>query len=114
MGVLITLQPSISNFLSSSLQYLDWCTNIPDLVCLICNPKKKFSFPIIDISNSPCMTLENSLHSDSLVDPKMISSTYICTRSVSLPMCFIKRVVSTFPFINLGHTKSYLVYHTKP
>ena len=90
---------SISNLLISSLQYFDRLINIPFFVCFICSPRKKFNSPIMDIANSFCISWENSLHRESLVDPKIISSTYICTKRISCNFLLIKSVVSTFPLV---------------
>jgi hypothetical protein len=43
--------------------------------CLICNPRKYFNSPIIDISNFYTIILLNSSQDDLLVDPNIISST---------------------------------------
>ena len=53
-------------FFNISLMYLDWFINISYLVCLICNPRKKFNSPIMLISNSTCIILANSQQKSSL------------------------------------------------
>ena len=72
---------------------------IPSFSCLIWSPRKKLSSPIMLISNSLCMQLENSSQRETLVAQKMMSSTYICTKSMSLSLVFMKRVVSIFPIL---------------
>ena len=61
--------------------------------------RKKFNFSIIDISNSLCIQLENSLHKISLVTPNIISSTYISTINNSLFTFLISNVLSTWPLV---------------
>ena len=48
------------------------------------------------------------LQSFSLIDPKMISSTYICTIKISLSACFVNKVVSTLPLIKPFKTRKLL------
>ena len=88
MGVIISFALSITNILSISLQYFDWLINMSSPVCLIWSQRKKFKSPIL---NSFCMIFEKSLHKDSLVAPKTISYTYICTKSISCSFRLMKR-----------------------
>jgi len=90
---------SIPNLLISSLQYFDLLINIPFFICFICSPRKKFNSLTMDISNSFCISWDNSLRKESLVDPKIISSTFICTKRISCNFLLIKSVVSTFPLV---------------
>ncbi|KAJ0482035.1 hypothetical protein HanIR_Chr13g0649421 [Helianthus annuus] len=46
------------------------------------------------------MTLSNSLHNSSFVDPKIISSTYICTIKRCPATSLVNRVLSTVPLVN--------------
>src|ERR1700732_3453335 len=85
VGLIGTLQifaSDMSKRLSSSLTYFDWEIKVPPGDCSICNPKKNLSSPIKLISNSFCIRVEKSLHIDAFVEPKIISSTYICTSSM--------------------------------
>ena len=61
MAMLIGLQFSISNFFNTSLMYLVCEINMPLLDHLIYNPRKNDNSPSKDISNSFCISLENSL-----------------------------------------------------
>jgi hypothetical protein len=56
------------------------------------------------ISNSSCINLENSLQRDALVEPNIISSTYICTTRMSFSRVLLKSVVSIWPLL-----KSFLI-----
>ncbi|MFS7985316.1 hypothetical protein Hanom_Chr11g00997031 [Helianthus anomalus] len=71
--------------------------NIPDSVCCTCRPKKKVISPIALISNLSCIMRSKSLHKTSLVEPKIISSTYTCTRRRSPSCSLMKRVQSISP-----------------
>ena len=75
--VFIDFASSILNFFRSSFTYLVWRMYMPSSVCLIWSPRKNFNSLIILISNSACISLEKSLHKESLVALNMISSTYI-------------------------------------
>lgn len=75
ISIVITLDFSVPNLFIISLQHLDWFMNVPLLVWWIWSPRKYFSSPIIDISNSLCITSKNSLHKDSLLAPKIILLT---------------------------------------
>ena len=75
IGVDDFLDFSIPNFLSNSIQYLDWLMKISLSNCFIWSPKEQDNSPILDISNSPFIVLANSLHKASFVAPKIIPST---------------------------------------
>jgi len=74
------------------LVYFYWWMCIPLLSCLIWNPRKNLSSLIILISNSLFIISEKSLHIDSLVAPKIISSTYIWTIMKSFQLLFWKEL----------------------
>lgn len=78
MRALLGLASVILYFLRSSCMYLAWLIAIPSLVYLIWSPRKKFSSPIMLISNSPCISLGKSLHKLMPVAPNILSSTYTC------------------------------------
>src|ERR1700732_4633146 len=82
IGTLQSFASDMSKRLSSSLIYFDLEKKIPPDNCSIYNPKKNLSSPIILISNSFCIRVEKSLHIDAFVEPKIMSSTYICTSSM--------------------------------
>src|ERR1700732_204993 len=75
IGVLQSFASDMSKCLSSSLTYFDWDMKFPPSNCSICNPRKNLSSPIILISNSCCIRVDNSLQREVLVDPKIMSST---------------------------------------
>jgi hypothetical protein len=85
MGIVMALESSILNFLTMSLVYLAWCTNIPSFDCLICSPRKNCNSPIILISNSLLISSANLATRELDDAPKTISSTYTCTIKISLP-----------------------------
>ena len=77
--------------LRRSLIYFAWLMKVPFFSCLIWSPRKKLSSLIMFISNSLCMHLENSSQRETLVAPKIISST----KSISFSLVFMKRVLKT-------------------
>jgi hypothetical protein len=93
MGVSAYLTCFIPNLFNRSLMYLFWLMKIPSLVCLICNPIKKFNSLIKLILNLFYMHFANSLQRYLLVALNIISSTYIYIRYLYL-FLFMKRVVS--------------------
>jgi len=60
MGVSIVLASFIWNFFSNSFMYFCRWIAVPDGDCLIWRPRKKFSPPIMLISNSLLINFENS------------------------------------------------------
>ena len=99
IGVSASFTCSIPNLFSKSLMYLSWLMRMPSFIFLIYNPRKKFNSPIILISNSSCMHFVKSIHRDSLIAPKIISLTYICTINISLYFFFVKMMVSILPIM---------------
>ena len=97
VGVFIVLVSSMLNLLRRSLIYFVWLMKVPFFSCL--SPRKKLSSPIMLISNSLCVHLENSSQRETLVAPKIISSTYIWTKSISFFFWFLwKELYQFFPF----------------
>lgn len=58
IGVAMLLAWSTSNFFKSSFIYFVYEMDMSFFFCLICNPRKNLSSPIINISNSPFIILE--------------------------------------------------------
>ena len=77
IGVFIVLDSSMLNLLGRSLIYFSWLMKVPSFSCLIWSPRKKLSSPIMLISNSLCMHLENSSQRETLVALKIISNKRI-------------------------------------
>jgi hypothetical protein len=96
-GPRTTHDPHMSNFCSISLVYLVWLMNVPCLSCLIGNSRKNFNSPIIDILNLLVIILLNSSTQAWLVEPNIMSSTYIWHTNKSLPCLRVKRVGTAFP-----------------
>ena len=86
-------------FFNKSLMYLDWLIKIPSGSWIICSPRKNLSSPIRLISNSLVINSENFLHNEDFVEPKIISSTYICTKRISLLSYLVNKVGSTLPLV---------------
>lgn len=91
---------SFLNLFSSSLHYF-LINESSFLIDKIFNLRNYRNSPIMNILNSIWNILEYYLHKDSLIAPKMISSTYVCTSKMLCLVFLIKRVVSTFPFWKL-------------
>lgn len=104
---------SISNLLSNSWMYLYWCIMVPFFVCLTWSPRKEFNYPIILISNSLPISSSNSLHMDSFVAPKIMSSSYTYTISRFLPLFNRNNVLSILPRENPFSRRNFdnLSYH---
>ena len=88
-----------------SLIYFAWLMKVPSFSCLIWSPRKKLSSPIMLISNSLCIHLENYSQRETLVAPKIISSTYIWTKSMSFSLVVMKRVINFPHFKTLFQNK---------
>jgi hypothetical protein len=71
--------------------------NVSSLSCSIWKPRKNFNSPIIDISNLLVIILLNSSTQALLVDPNIMSSTYIWHTNKSLPCLRVKRVGLALP-----------------
>jgi hypothetical protein len=100
IGIAMALESSILNFLTMSLVYLSWCTNVPSFDCFICSPRKNYNSPIMLISNSLLISSTNLATRELDEPPKTISSTYTCTIRTSLPYLRRNKVRSTFPISN--------------
>jgi len=51
------------------------------------------------ISASSSINLENYVQRDALVEPNIISSTYICSTRMSFSRVLLKSVMSTWPLL---------------
>jgi hypothetical protein len=99
MGVLIGFTLSMPNFFTMSRVYFVWLIKVPSLACLIWNPKKNVRTVIMDNSNLSVIILLNSSQKDLLVEPNIVSSTYIWHTNKSLPIFLVKRVESALPIL---------------
>ena len=97
IGVVKPLQSCIPNFFRQSLRYFSWDMKMSLRCCLIWRPRKNFSSPIIDIWYCSCIIYPNSSLYFWLVQPKIISSTYIRHTNSSPLYVFVKRVGSREP-----------------
>ncbi|GJR31788.1 hypothetical protein Tco_1108020 [Tanacetum coccineum] len=96
----ITGSQEVKNRISfmDSLAYFVWLiTDALDFEKFVVPTKKNKDFAIIDILNFKHMILENRSQSLGVDAAKMISSTYMCTRSSSLSSMRINNVGSTEP-----------------
>ena len=113
IGVLMGLASSMLNFFSISLVYLVLLMKVPSLSCLIWNPRKKVNSPIIDISNLFVIILLKFSHQVWLVEPNMMSSTYIWHTNISSLTLRVKSVGSALPISKpfLGRNSLRHSYH---
>jgi hypothetical protein len=88
--------------------YLVWLMNVPSFICLIWNPRKNFSSPIMDISNLLVIVLLNSSQYTWLVLPNIMSSTYIWHTNISFPTLWVKSVGSALPISKPCLSKNFL------
>ena len=99
MGVSAYLTCFIPNLFNRSLMYLFWLIKILSLVCLICNPIKKFNSLIKLILNLFYMHFANSLQRYLLVALNIISSTYIYISKISLPFSICEKGGVNLPML---------------
>jgi hypothetical protein len=64
----------------------------------------------MDISNISIMIFLNSSQNEALVEPKMISSTYIWHTNKSLPIIQVKSVESTLSILKPFSIRKFLSY----
>jgi hypothetical protein len=99
IGALMGFASFIPNFLRISCVYVVWEKKLPSLSYFTCNPRKYVSSSIIDISNFCIITLLHSSQDFWLVEPNIMSSTYIWHINKSLSHVLVKRVGLAFPIL---------------
>ena len=97
IGVMYPLQSCIPNFFRQSLRYFTWDMKMSLLCWWIWRPRKNFSSLIMDIWYCSCIIYPNSSLYFLLVQPKIMSSTYIWHTNSSPSYVFVKRVGSREP-----------------